>query len=206
MTLRTLKYLSLFPLICCFSIAQGQSYEAGISDYRKQYINDLLAEPRKPIQQTDVKYIQFYPVDARYKVSADFTPSPGATPFLIATHSGKQKPFREFGTLTFIIHDSVQVLHLYQSINLVNSNNHNDELFIPFNDKTNYSATFGGGRYIDIRESDIVNGHCVLDFNKCYNPYCAYAEGFSCPIPPSANHLYVAIPAGEKMFTKNIAY
>jgi uncharacterized protein (DUF1684 family) len=39
----------------------------------------------------------------------------------------------------------------------------------------------------------------LLDFNKAYNPYCVFAEGFSCPIPPEENRLKIAIKAGEKL-------
>ena len=77
-------------------------------------------------------------------------------------------------------------------------------LFIPFNDGTNYDHTFGGGRYIDLSTTDITGNKYLLDFNKCYNPYCAFAEGFSCPIPPDENHLSLCIFAGEKMFTKHM--
>jgi uncharacterized protein (DUF1684 family) len=73
-------------------------------------------------------------------------------------------------------------------------------LFVPFKDRTNYDATYGGGRYIDLSTKDIVNGRILLDFNKCYNPYCAFADGFNCPIPPDENSLPIEIAAGEKTF------
>ena len=71
-------------------------------------------------------------------------------------------------------------------------------LFLPFTDETNYNQTFGGGRYLDFEITDIVGNKLILDFNKCYNPYCAYAGGFNCPIPPKENDLKVKIKAGEK--------
>jgi len=126
--------------------------------------------------------------------------TPGSTPFLIPTHSGKQKPFREYGTLTFVVHDSTLVLHMYQSIDLLNDAAHKDDLFVPFTDESNYEATYGGGRYIDLSTRDIKDNRILLDFNKCYNPYCAYANGFSCPIPPKENSLHVEINVGEKVF------
>jgi uncharacterized protein (DUF1684 family) len=77
-------------------------------------------------------------------------------------------------------------------------------LFIPFNDLTNYEETYGGGRYLDVSTTDIVNGKMVVDFNKSYNPYCAYSDGYNCPIPPDANKLQVTIKAGEKNYGKKI--
>lgn len=196
--------LSALLLVSSIS-ANAQQYNESILQFRKQYIKDLLDEPRKPILPTDTRYIEFYPPDEHYKFIADFNPSPGSKPFLIATHSGKQKPYKEYGTLTFLLHDSIEALHVYQNLDLVNGKNHNEELFIPFNDETNYTTTFAGGRYIDLTISDIQNNKVILDFNKCYNPYCAYGEGFSCPIPPSDNHLYIAIQAGEKMYSKHLS-
>lgn len=78
-----------------------------------------------------------------------------------------------------------------------------DYLFIPFKDKTNGAATYGGGRYLELRMGEIIDNKVVIDFNKCYNPYCAYSEGFNCPIPPLENHLDIKIEVGEKMFAKS---
>jgi uncharacterized protein (DUF1684 family) len=51
-----------------------------------------------------------------------------------------------------------------------------------------------------LRINDIVDNELMLDFNKAYNPYCAYSDGYSCPIPPDENHLQVSILVGEKQF------
>jgi uncharacterized protein (DUF1684 family) len=48
--------------------------------------------------------------------------------------------------------------------------------------------------------SAVKDGKITLNFNKAYNPYCAYNEGFNCPIPPSENHLNLSIRAGERNF------
>ena len=199
----------LFSVVVLFlfniSSSRAQSYPETITKYQAQYVKDLLAEPRHPIIPSDTRFIHFYNADPAYCVMASFTETHGSKPFLVPTHSGKQKPFREYGVLTFSVHDTSLVLHVYQIVNLIDEHGNNDELFIPFNDLTNYDATFAGGRYIDLSKKDIVNGRIQLDFNKCYNPYCAYAEGFSCPIPPQENYLPIAILAGEKMFSKHIA-
>ena len=77
-----------------------------------------------------------------------------------------------------------------------------DYLFIPFKDLTNEDATYGGGRYIDAKTTDITSGEMILDFNKSYNPYCAFSDAYSCPIPPDENHLNIKIEAGEQEFAK----
>ncbi len=190
-------------LFCYFSATlQAQSYADSIGEFRKQYVKDLLAEKRHPISKSDVKNLSFFAADRSYCVWADFTETPGSTPFMVQTHSGKQKPFREYGKLTFYVHDTLLTLHVYQLVDLLNDAAHKDDLFIPFNDLTNYESTYGGGRYIDLSVKDIQNNRVLLDFNKCYNPYCAYADGFSCPIPPSENNLRIEIMAGEKAFQR----
>ena len=69
-------------------------------------------------------------------------------------------------------------------------------MFIPFKDATNGIETYGGGRYLD---APLENGVLTLDFNLAYSPFCAYFEGWTCPLPPRANYLNVAIRAGEKL-------
>ena len=72
-----------------------------------------------------------------------------------------------------------------------------DYLFIPFRDVTSGKETFGGGRFLDARIPK--NDTLLIDFNLNYNPYCAYSERYSCPIPPTENTLKVSILAGEKV-------
>lgn len=191
---------SLLLLLPLSFMANAQSYEDSILQFRKQYISELLADKRAPIQPQQVKSLNFFPPNKGYRVWADFTETPGSKPFLIQTHSGKQKPYREYGIFNFTLHNEKFVLHVYQSVDLIKEDAHKDDLFIPFNDESNYDATFGGGRYIDLTKNDIKYNKVLLDFNKCYNPYCAYADGYSCPIPPQENHLHTSIEAGEKVF------
>ncbi len=195
-----MRYIAWLLLITLAYSANGQTYADSIAQFRSKYTADLLADPRAPVKPAQVKYLSFYKPDHSYCVWADFTATPGSKPFLIQTHSGKQKPFREYGTLDFTVNDTKLTLHVYQSIDLIKDEAHKDELFIPFNDETNYETTFAGGRYIDLVVSDISGNKVLLDFNKCYNPYCAYADGYSCPIPPKENYLHTRIEAGERTF------
>ena len=79
-----------------------------------------------------------------------------------------------------------------------------DYLFLPFKDLSNGNQTYGGGRYLDFRQGDIHEkageSWLILDFNKCYNPYCAFSDGYNCPVPPQENHLPMAVDAGERQF------
>ena len=89
-------------------------------------------------------------------------------------------------------------MNIYQNLELISKPEYVDYLFVPFTDLTNGKGSYSGGRYIDTR---IPPGKkIVLDFNKAYNPYCAYNGKYSCPIPPEENHLEVEIRAGVKDF------
>lgn len=79
------------------------------------------------------------------------------------------------------------------------------QVFIPFRDKTSGGQTasvqtYGAGRYIDAPLLYTSSGvRVALDFNLAYHPYCAYGDGWSCPLPPAQNTLPVAVLAGEKL-------
>ncbi len=196
------RIICVLLLLSSAFCAGGQTYADSILQYRKQYIADLISDARSPIKSSQVKDLNFFKPDAAYRVWGTVKETPGSQPFMIDTHSGKKKPFREFGTVTFTINDTIGTLHIYQSIDLVKEAAHKDDLFVPFTDGTTYDFTYGGGRYLDLSVKDISNGAVLLDFNKCYNPYCAYADGFSCPIPPAENRLPMSVKAGELMFTQ----
>ncbi len=198
------KYLLQLVLLIPTAFASAQSYTDSMVKYRQKYVAELVAESNGPVKPSQVKNFQFFAPDPRYRTVASFEPTIGAQPFKVQTHSGKQKPFKEYGIITFTLNElpgaTAETLHVYQSVNLINNEAHKNDLFIPFNDRTNYELTYAGGRYIDLTIDDIVNGKVTIDFNKCYNPYCAYADGWSCPIPPKENNLPIEIKAGEKMF------
>lgn len=68
--------------------------------------------------------------------------------------------------------------------------------FLPFVDATAPQETYGAGRYLEPEE--IRTGVLLVDFNLAYNPFCAYNDRWSCPIPPYENRLKLRIEAGEK--------
>lgn len=77
-----------------------------------------------------------------------------------------------------------------------------DEYFVIFGDKTNEHDTYPSGRYMYVQQPD-ADGNVIVDFNKTYNPPCAFTAYATCPLPPKQNLLDVAIEAGEKNFGKH---
>lgn len=104
------------------------------------------------------------------------------------TSTGETRVFRRAGFLNFPVDGKPAKLTLF-----VDSNGY----FLPFRDATSGTETYGAGRYLEPEES---GGKIRVDFNYAYNPYCAYSEHFSCPLPPRENWLTVAIRAGEKVY------
>ncbi len=111
--------------------------------------------------------------------------------------------YRKYGIAHFTIDDEKCELSLYQSQEYMNSIEYGNLLFLPYNDLTNGKTSYGSGRFIDIEIPEEGSKTIVIDFNKSYNPYCAYNYKYSCPIPPSENILAVAIPAGVKAYKKH---
>lgn len=97
-------------------------------------------------------------------------------------------------------------LTIYQNIKLRQMEAYKDYLFLPFTDESNDVTSYGGGRYIDVMTADVTSGSYTLDFNKAYNPWCSYSDGFNCPIPPAENHLSFPVLAGEKKYAGEVKH
>ncbi len=140
--------------------------------------------------------LQFYPINLDFRVNAEFVRTPNEVPFLMPTTTDRLPEYIKYGELHFLLEDSLMVLNVYQ--NLHPKEGYEDYLFLPFTDLTSGDGSYGGGRYIDLFIPE--GNEMVLDFNKAYNPYCAYNAAYSCPIPPEENDLKIRIEAGVRHF------
>lgn len=190
------------------AILYGQSQEAN-ADSLKNYIDSInfyitnYINNHEVIKGEDTQYFRFFPPDEKYKVVARFKKTINSKWFSMETSGATKKTFRVYGSLHFSINDTSVTLNLYQSQSLMNTDEYQDHLFLPFADLTSGEETYVSGRYIDLLITDIINNQVKIDFNKAYNPSCAYVSGkYNCPIPPLENQVEVAILAGEKIFAK----
>ncbi len=141
--------------------------------------------------------LHYFPFNDKYLIEATFKKKLGK-PFKMSTSTNRLPIYRRYGVLTFEVDGVKCKLNLYQGIkSMQNDSALNDYLFCPFKDQSNTDSTYGGGRYLDFKLSD-VSKTVLIDFNQCYNPYCAYSNRYSCPIPPKENILSVRIDAGVK--------
>ena len=139
--------------------------------------------------------VPYYDVNPAFRVPAFLTEQRTAEPVIIEiqTTDGKTDRMRRVGTLGFTLNAAKYTLTAFADVN----DRVMDRLFVPFGDLTNGSATYGGGRYLNLSRTP--TGIYDLDFNQAFHPYCVYNPTWVCPVPPRENRLQVAIPAGERL-------
>ena len=177
-------------------LADIRDFQASLNaSFRNPEVSPLPDRYRK-----DFEGLEFFPPDTAYRVRARLQLTPEALPFDMPTSTAEMTQERLFGILTFELQGQPYRLEVYQNPDLMLQEGFEDYLFLPFTDRTNGEETYEGGRYIDLRipEGDVL----LLDFNKAYNPYCAYNPSYSCPIVPEVNHIPARIRAGVKRFVK----
>lgn len=187
-------------ILCLFSCLISNPFKRDIQEHRSQYKDGFLKDPRSPLNKDDLPFLSFYAPDENFKILGTFSASNTLKTFDMPTYSGITKPYATFGTIEFMLNGRIYNLEVYKSMQMPSNPIYANHLFLPFKDITNGEETYGGGRYMDLKTSDIVNNTIILDFNKCYNPWCAYSDGYNCPVPTLFNHLDVVIKAGEKKF------
>lgn len=152
------------------------------------------SDPASPIPQDRRRAfagLSYYAVVRELRFRSPLRPHPDRHPFGMATTTGNVQMYTRAGWFRFRIEAAAFEVIVYRSLGA-------PDLFLPFRDETSGVETHGGGRYLDIA-SPGTNGEIVVDFNYAYHPYCAYDEGWSCPLPPAENWLPVPIRAGERL-------
>ena len=159
---------------------------------------DSISSPLQAEDLVKFKHLDFFPVNDSYLVQAEFIKIKGGKVFQMKTSTDRLPKYKVYGLLRFELDGKKLELFVYQNQELKKKKGYEDYLFLPFTDYTNGIDTYGAGRYIDMRipKTNMV----ILDFNKAYNPYCAYNKRYSCPVVPSENDLPIEIRAGVKKF------
>lgn len=202
--------IRIFSVITIISVsvftanAQDEGKPMSSAEFQKK-LNEEYANPEtSPLDEEDLKEfkeLEFFEIDPEYIVNAEFIRTPMESPFVMKTSTDREPMYVKYGEVYFNLKGKDYKLNLYQGLELQKDPDYYDYLFLPFNDLTNGRSTYGNGRYIDLR---IPEGQKIeIDFNKAYNPYCAYSSKYSCPVPPEENNLDTEILAGVKVFDKH---
>ena len=192
-----LSMVLLCPALAGQSIDEAAILE--IAEHRKKQEAEFRDRKTSPLDAMDLKRfkgLNYYPVDLKYRVKGKFIKNAAPVLFKMKTSTARLPAYSKYGEIRFTLDSVTYALEVYKSLEV--HPGYEDYLFIPFTDQTNGDETYAVGRYIDFRIP--TSGDVVLDFNQSYNPYCSYSNRYSCPIPPAANALPVAIKAGEKKF------
>jgi uncharacterized protein (DUF1684 family) len=161
---------------------------------KDSFLRNDMDSPIPLVARSSFKGLNYFPPDQAYSVSSKLERFDKPKPVVMATSTGTRQAYVRYGTLTFEIKGTNLKLVVYKSA----EDPYSRSLFAPFSDATSGKETYASGRYLDLEEQG--GNDYELDFNMAYNPYCAYSEEYTCPIPPAENKLPVKILAGEKNY------
>jgi uncharacterized protein (DUF1684 family) len=200
-------FFTISILLCLTGFARAQTFY-GTNDVKtfregreKEFRNPQMS-PLRPEDLSAFQGLKYFPVDAGFRVKAEFAVTPDEKYFMMPTSSGRARKYIKVGTLSFKLGGKDYVLNAYQSapiVEVAKMQEYKKSLFVPFRDLTSGRETYGSGRYLYLSMPE--DKELILDFNLAFNPSCAYgSESFSCPLPPKENFLQIEIKAGEKNY------
>jgi uncharacterized protein (DUF1684 family) len=197
----------IFPFLLVAGIIALIVYSfSGSEETSEQYITEIENERNEkdsfmkdsdesPFKNSDEPFapLKYFKPEIKYRITADLEPVQNKKVVVLPTSDDKEKKYIEYAHASFKL-DGIENKLLI--LEVMDPGPYKGTLFLAFADETSARETYGAGRYLDLKK---VPGAATitLDFNKAYNPYCAYSENFSCPFPPKENVMKVAIKAGE---------
>ncbi|OGU56416.1 MAG: hypothetical protein A2V66_06230 [Ignavibacteria bacterium RBG_13_36_8] len=133
--------------------------------------------------------IETYPINEDWRIEAQFVPYNPPKKLSVPSIIGTISEEESYDKLVFEKDGDTYTLDPMGK----------DYLFLVFADETNGDETYGGGRFLSVDPPDST-GKTFIDFNKAYNPPCAFTKYATCPMPPKDNYLYLRVTAGEKKY------
>ncbi len=163
-----------------------------LAKFRKEKDELFSHEPDSPLtfeQKREFKGLNYFPPNPKLRLEAAVREFPSKDSISIQTTTGSVQRYRRFGKIAVEAEGQTAELTVYQD---------ERSFFLPFVDSLSGKETYPAGRYLEPKS--VGGGRLLVDFNYAYNPYCAYNDGWSCPITPLENHIKIPIRAGEKIF------
>lgn len=198
---KSMKFFYLTSLLFSISIFSQEEKVFTSLEYQQNLNIEFADSLKSPLTEEDrnhFKTLDFFPIDEKYTVEAIFIRTKREKTFQMKTSTKRTPLYKKFGELHFTLEGKELKLNVYQNMELSKRKGFEDYLFLPFSDLTNGEESYIGGRYLDMKIPNTPK--VIIDFNKAYNPYCAYNYKYSCPIVPLENDLDIAINAGVKKF------
>jgi uncharacterized protein (DUF1684 family) len=163
-----------------------------LDDFREEKNAFFKNHPQSPLtreQKRAFTGLNYFPENPELRLRVAVEPLATKETVQMQTSTGDVQTYQKYGRFKFAVEGQEAELTVYASEN---------GLFLPFADALAGTETYGAGRYLE--PEGLEGEKFLVDFNLAYNPYCAYNDKWSCPIPPRENRLLVAVRAGEKMF------
>ena len=176
--------------------SQGTATVVGFNDGKASFIviergGKLALRVRDAEAATRIKFtgIDYFPVDKGFRYTATFTPHDAGRTIDIVNVIGMVEPMMNPGTVTFSTGKKTFTLEAIDE--------GDQRLFLVFADRTSGKESYAAARFL-YAEYPGADGKTVVDFNKAYNPPCAFTPFSTCPMPPPENRMDMAVTAGEK--------
>lgn len=161
---------------------------------RRKQLDAVFQGDESPLDEADRAHftgLKYFPFDPAYRLLIKLSPPERRDNVILMDTKGAERTYERCGILDFALQGQPQRLTLFRDPG-------HGYYFLPFRDATTGRETYGVGRYVEPKEA--APGLYLIDFNNAYNPYCAYSNRWSCPVPPDENRLTVAVRAGEMKF------
>ena len=174
-------------------------YAQELAEERSMKDQFMARHPESPFVAESVggfEGLHYFEIDPAYRIPARLDRLPVPEEAYLRTNRDGQATMRRIGELKFRVGNrdcALTVYHAGEGVGL--------SVFVPFRDGTSGTESYGPGRYLtlELNEAD----EYELDFNRAFNPYCAYTDAYECGFPPAQNDLPVRIPAGEKVWSQD---
>lgn len=196
-----MKQYIIACIFCWFFLPVQAQWDTKESAQFQKELDEWYANPETTAlsdeELEEFNGLNYFPISDDFIVEATFKKMKKKKQKVFGTSSGRTRKMQEYGTLIFTLKGEEYSLVVLKSEG--GKPEYADYLTIAFTDLTSGNETYGGGRYMGVREKELEDGKMTLNFNLAYNPSCAYSDGYSCLIPPRKNRLSTRIEAGVQM-------
>jgi len=172
------------------------NYLKEIEQFRAEREQFMRSDPESPIpaaKKSTLLPLKYFPPDPSFVAPAVLRVADERPIVEMPTSTGTVRRWERVGVLEFTIQGQTMSLGAFVEAGTKQIST----LFVPFADQTTGKETYQAGRYLDLHPT--ATNIYTIDFNRAYNPYCAYNNSYECPYPPPSNRLKIAVSAGEKL-------
>jgi len=202
--IKSLLIMTILSLSTLFSgcnnyTAEEKEYITLIESERTDKDEYMKNDPYSPFNQepkVSFEPLKYYDVNLSFVFKSKLTEFETKDTIIISGTKGEERKVLKYGFVKFVYENKDFIMNVYEGTSKSGQTYHS----LWFTDLTTNEETYGVGRYLDFELNPDKGYIYTIDFNKAYNPYCAYSPKYSCAIPTKEDFLSLEIKAGEKKF------